>query len=334
VLSRLIKDALAARYADKVPASWRLTTPAATPEPRSSTANNKLAQLQATGQFNDAQLQLVWATFGVVPPPAPQPLAAAGAVLTPANQQASSSGRSPMQMIDTNVFYGKVGPRRKRGFVRRSLGSSNRLTMADMTRPITTEAEQHLFYELYPMFTKGKRTAWDRMALEWNRRVVDSTNSHPPGTYTGLYLTTDTQLMKFEKQVVSQLAGRDTLALMQQGPTHVPALLPPPPLINMQGPASAFDVLMGRRSMRPAAQAVAPSHKRAGENTEGTGRGGKGVMQSCKACEVAGDGFVQLTQHHRATCPNFAKMHPQTASKAKTAMQNKEQPQSSKKQRV
>ena len=91
----------------------------------------------------------------------------------------------------------------------RTLGGSRRLALPDLMRPVQTDEEVRLFWELHPTFTRGNRTDFAAMTREWNLRVGEGLRS---GT-CDLYIKHAGLLKAFQNELAQQLCMRDTTAL-------------------------------------------------------------------------------------------------------------------------
>jgi hypothetical protein len=182
--------------------------------------------------------------------------------------QLVSAALSAQPACGSHIVRDKVGsvPRLKK-FVRKHAFGFKRLSAVDLTRAVTTPAEEQLYWELYPQHTRGSRTNYQAMMREWNMRVVDSRLSQ--SSNKAIYLKQVHHLRLYEKKVVQQLCIRDAVrfnAALTQPST--PSQQPAPPcvlsgapslqhtptavLTSVSTPATAF-------SSQAAAQASAPT---------------------------------------------------------------------------
>jgi hypothetical protein len=221
-----------------------------------------------------------------------------------------------------------VGHRQKKGFFRNTLAASKRMTVADMTRPVTTQDEVALFFELHPQYTKNSQTDYNMMARQWNLRVTASLqqSEQQPGQQLGLKLAK--HLQQFEKTVVAELARREACALLQV--TH--SLLPAAPAAATieQAVSGLFGTLMEKQRKKQEEQAAASAlasmqsqqqqqpKLQKGKGTAGTGHGGRGVGKTCSACADANIPGVPITQQHKRECKHFGRKFTESANKLRS----------------
>ena len=217
---------------------------------------------------SSAQAPLALINHAAAQPPR-APLASMGLSAAPFNgAQRVSAALSAQPACGSHIVRDKVGsvPRLKK-FVRKHAFGFKRLSAVDLTRAVTTPAEEQLYWELYPQHTRGSRTNYQAMMREWNMRVVDSRLSQ--SSNKAIYLKQVHHLRLYEKKVVQQLCIRDAVrfnAALTQPST--PSQQPAPPcvlsgapslqhtptavLTSVSTPATAF-------SSQAAAQASAPT---------------------------------------------------------------------------
>jgi predicted Fe-S protein YdhL (DUF1289 family) len=203
------------------------------------------------------------------------------------------------------------------------------MTVGDLVRPISTEAEVDMFFRLQPQFTKGKRTNWQGMAAEWNTRVWLEAAQRSSLTEGVLFLKEAHHLTSFSKTAVSVMRARDTDAA-----SGALTLLPTAALAGDCAEQNVMDALMQRaRSQKRTAeqpreqQAEQPLAKRrssgaAAASGSGNKRGGKpGHIKTCQAAGCKDGGTAQLTMQHKATCAAWGFLHPEAQQKAITNLQ-------------
>jgi hypothetical protein len=168
------------------------------------------------------------------------------------------------------------GANRKKAFVGRIKSGSRRLYVSDSLTDVRTDEEVKLFYQLYLRHTPKKTTDWTGMVKEWNLETTLALlkdKEAPSGMHTMLWPKDERRLKKFHIELVKDIARRDTAVLndalqgvsMTQG-----APLQPCVVLPQAFNAKAYKSKSG--ATRPAGSGG------------GTGKGGKGIVRSCKAC--------------------------------------------------
>jgi hypothetical protein len=110
----------------------------------------------------------------------------------------------------------QVRPVRRVAFDRhiaKSIGGKNRWTAAyrntinDYTAPVTTNAEQEHFWELWDKHTRKSSTSWGKMAETFNRQVKTQRKIQDPSEL--LDFKTPNQLKEYEKTWIKDMRARN-----------------------------------------------------------------------------------------------------------------------------
>lgn len=217
---------------------------------------------------------------------------------------AAPLGRDPSPSASGGMGYQPAGPSRqsvgskpKPAYAERRKGPrGRRKSIPDNFRPVTTEGEKALFWELFPKFTNGQGvTNWFRMRIEWSLRVVEAKAN---GHMHDVFLKSENELKDYEDEVKKVLAKSTveyTSGLLQAA--HQRGFFSAP------GSASANSgpsVLPSSRQAVP----VAKPH------------GNKGKPRTCRPCTTAHKKLVGTAGGHKclfcASCcssTNYTKLY-------------------------
>jgi hypothetical protein len=199
------------------------------------------------------------------------------------------------------------------------------MTVADMTRPVTTQDEIALFFQLHPQYTKNSKTDWAMMTREWNNRVTATLQQQHSQQQPQLALKLAKHLQQFEKSVVMELARREACGLMQATESLVPAA---PVAATLEQAVSGLitTMLAAQKKLQDEQQAArALADMQAGSDSagqqakkqkgQGVGRGGAGVIKTCSGCSDQGIKGVPISEDHKATCKWFGAKFRDTSNK-------------------
>eukprot|EP00884_Botryococcus_braunii_P019490 jgi/Botrbrau1/6224/Bobra.0109s0019.1 len=125
---------------------------------------------------------------------------------------APQQNRSAAQQPHPTKKKRKVQHSQPRVTLKRTRCSNVRATLLDFLTPVKTAAEKHWFWELMPLFKKGKVVDWKQMALEWNRRLTDLLENGliGPDNRNHLFFKHYTDLEKFGKTVTAEMREWET----------------------------------------------------------------------------------------------------------------------------
>lgn len=169
------------------------------------------------------------------------------------------------------------------------------MLLADTMRPVTTQAEKDLFWELYERFTKKTNTDWTGMTREWNVRVAECRNP-------SLHPKRISHLKAFEKSCCKIAHEKDSLALLHSIglPPYTPetpqqlaadmhaALYSAPPVLSQQATHVQTTLISGAIAAAPQPLPKPPGSRATGAALRGQlvrpGKGGKNVGKTCRKC--------------------------------------------------
>jgi hypothetical protein len=240
---------------------------------------------------------------GAGPSSAPAPSSAA---TTSSQQQQNKKKKANPQPHPPST--GKVGARQRKGLFRRSGQGNKRLTIADMIRPVSTIEEQQLFHELYPLYTKGSSSNWQKMAAAWNTRVALALGVQQELGAEGLAIAPKnaSQLAAYAKEMARGLVSRSSAQLGQAlaGGTSQPTCTGD---LVRQVVAHTLKHIGVQQPLAPTGAAAL---------SKGSGLGGKGGSKRCLPC----GGHHQATREHRAKCLPYARKFLDSSNKAREKM--------------
>lgn len=87
---------------------------------------------------------------------------------------------------------------------RRSRHSRKNMPLTHMCKAVRTVAEKLFFFKLYWQHTRGSKTDWQGMAMEWNLHILDLLED-PKKSTVPLFFKHASQLQQFAKSVASKL---------------------------------------------------------------------------------------------------------------------------------
>jgi hypothetical protein len=181
----------------------------------------------------------------------------------------------------------------RKGLFRRALTGARGKTVADMTRPVVTNDEVALYFQLHAKHTKNSKTDWGSMLRDWNLTVAASLQqTTQPVPQLGL--KNARQLQQFEKAIVGELARREGHMLLNTTP--MPAVATAATTLE-QAVNNMLDKLMeGQRKQQQeteAAATLADMSTTAGL-AKGSGRGAGGGQRACTECRAVLHKVVHL----------------------------------------
>ena len=183
-------------------------------------------------------------------------------------------------------------------FIKKRRGTSRAVGVADFKRDVETDAEKSLFHSCHDKFSRGSRTDWTGMVMDYNLRVMRAWRES--GSLSDLYLKDEGQLKRYEKQFVregNQTWQHEIRTAMEGVQAGVPAT-----------------------ETLKRARLEAPTTSQQPSQARGVGRGGAGAAKQCIKCSNISGATIWRKNHNCALYILSRGLNPEQHSHAATTL--------------